>query len=63
MAMMTTTTAPAAVLPAPPVVGEIEACLQTAIAQMPPAAIETARAGPGRPPAPRSADQLGPLCH
>lgn len=47
--MMTTTTAPAAVLPAPPVVGEIEAFLQTAIAQLPPDAIETARAGPGRP--------------
>ena len=47
--MMTTTTAPAAALPATPVVGEIEAFLQTAIAQMPPDAVETARPGPGRP--------------
>ena len=47
--MMTTTTAPAAGLPATPVVGEIEACLQTAIAQLPPAAVEAARPGPGRP--------------
>ena len=37
------------ILPVPPVVGEIEAFLQTAIAPLPPAAIETARAGPGRP--------------
>ena len=47
--MMTTTTAPAAGLPATPVVGEIEACLHTAMAQLPPDAVEAARPGPGRP--------------
>ena len=47
--MMTTTTAPAAGLPTTPVVGEIEACLHTAIAQLPPAAVGAARSGPGRP--------------
>lgn len=47
--MMTTSTAPAAILPAPPVVGEIATCLPTAMSQLPPDAIETARAGSGRP--------------